>query len=86
MHRLAKAIGLPDIFLSTGEGGGVIQGSASEAVRNNPYGGLFLVLIVVLQTLVALLAAKAKALHDLASPDEDVASTRLVAYVSLEPH
>jgi aromatic-L-amino-acid/L-tryptophan decarboxylase len=29
---LAKALGLPDTFLSTGYGGGVIQGSASEAV------------------------------------------------------
>ena len=29
---LAKLLALPDCFLSTGEGGGVIQGSASEAV------------------------------------------------------
>ena len=29
---LCKLLNLPDIFLSTGEGGGVIQGSASEAV------------------------------------------------------
>jgi len=29
---LAKAMGLPDEFLSTSDGGGVIQGSASEAV------------------------------------------------------
>jgi len=29
---LAKLLNLPDVFLSTGEGGGVIQGSASEAV------------------------------------------------------
>ncbi|KAL9168942.1 hypothetical protein ABFS82_04G047000 [Erythranthe guttata] len=29
---LAKALNLPDEFLSTGEGGGVIQGTASEAV------------------------------------------------------
>jgi len=29
---LATALGLPDVFLSTGHGGGVIQGSASEAV------------------------------------------------------
>ena len=29
---LAKALGLPDTFLSTGHGGGVIQGSASEAI------------------------------------------------------
>jgi aromatic-L-amino-acid/L-tryptophan decarboxylase len=29
---LAKALGLPEVFLSTGHGGGVIQGSASEAV------------------------------------------------------
>jgi aromatic-L-amino-acid/L-tryptophan decarboxylase len=29
---LAKALGLPDSFLATGHGGGVIQGSASEAV------------------------------------------------------
>ena len=29
---LAKALGLPETFLSTGHGGGVIQGSASEAV------------------------------------------------------
>ncbi|EMC98191.1 hypothetical protein BAUCODRAFT_32187 [Baudoinia panamericana UAMH 10762] len=29
---LAKILGLPDVFLSHGEGGGVIQGSASEAV------------------------------------------------------
>lgn len=29
---LAAALGLPETFLSTGHGGGVIQGSASEAV------------------------------------------------------
>jgi aromatic-L-amino-acid decarboxylase len=29
---LAKALGLPDTFLATGHGGGVIQGSASEAI------------------------------------------------------
>lgn len=29
---LCKLLNLPDVFLSTGEGGGVIQGSASEAV------------------------------------------------------
>ena len=29
---LAKALGLPNTFLSSGHGGGVIQGSASEAV------------------------------------------------------
>ncbi|CAA0823916.1 Tyrosine decarboxylase 1 [Striga hermonthica] len=29
---LAKALNLPDQFLSTGQGGGVIQGTASEAV------------------------------------------------------
>ena len=29
---LAKALGLPETFLATGHGGGVIQGSASEAV------------------------------------------------------
>lgn len=28
--QLARAVGLPDVFLSGGEGGGVIQGSASE--------------------------------------------------------
>lgn len=28
--QLARAVGLPDVFLSDGEGGGVIQGSASE--------------------------------------------------------
>lgn len=32
MDWMAKAIGLPDCFLSKGEGGGVIQGTASEAV------------------------------------------------------
>ena len=29
--QLGRAVGLPDEFLSDGEGGGVIQGSASEA-------------------------------------------------------
>lgn len=29
---LARILGLPDVFLSQGEGGGVIQGSASEAI------------------------------------------------------
>ncbi|KAJ8534622.1 hypothetical protein K7X08_016350 [Anisodus acutangulus] len=29
---LAKALKLPDEFLSTGQGGGVIQGTASEAI------------------------------------------------------
>lgn len=29
---LAKLLNLPDVYLSTGEGGGVIQGSASEAI------------------------------------------------------
>ena len=28
--QLARAVGLPEVFLSDGEGGGVIQGSASE--------------------------------------------------------
>ena len=32
MDWLAKLLALPDCFLSTGEGGGVIQGSASETV------------------------------------------------------
>ncbi|CAM9098095.1 unnamed protein product [Laminaria digitata] len=30
LDQLARAVGLPDVFLSNGEGGGVIQGSASE--------------------------------------------------------
>eukprot|EP00904_Undaria_pinnatifida_P009634 jgi/Undpi1/5800/HiC_scaffold_2.g01074.m1 len=30
LDQLARAVGLPDVFLSDGEGGGVIQGSASE--------------------------------------------------------
>ena len=29
--QLAQAVGLPDVFLSDGEGGGVIQGSASDS-------------------------------------------------------
>ncbi|KFZ15798.1 hypothetical protein V501_02548 [Pseudogymnoascus sp. VKM F-4519 (FW-2642)] len=32
MDWLAKLLNLPDCYLSTGEGGGVIQGSASEAI------------------------------------------------------
>lgn len=32
MDWLAKALNLPDVFHSTGQGGGVIQGTASEAV------------------------------------------------------
>jgi aromatic-L-amino-acid decarboxylase len=32
MDWVANALGLPDVFLSQGEGGGVIQGSASEAI------------------------------------------------------
>ena len=29
--QLAQAVGLPDVFLSAGEGGGIIQGSASDS-------------------------------------------------------
>ncbi|KAB8360946.1 hypothetical protein FH972_024678 [Carpinus fangiana] len=32
LDQLAKSLGLPEEFLSSGEGGGVIQGSASEAI------------------------------------------------------
>lgn len=30
--QLGRAVGLPDAFMSDGEGGGVIQGSASEGI------------------------------------------------------
>jgi aromatic-L-amino-acid decarboxylase len=38
MDWLAKAIGLPNFYLSTGEGGGIIQGNSwkSSSVKQNP--------------------------------------------------
>eukprot|EP00899_Mesostigma_viride_P019632 jgi/Mesvir1/27670/Mv07392-RA.1 len=83
---LGQLLRLPAEFLSegsSGRGGGVIQGTASES------------------TLVALLAARARALHRLreqhassggqegggaAAWDEALASTRLVAYTSDQAH
>lgn len=67
---LAELIGLPQDFQSAGAGGGVIQGSASEA------------------TLVALLAARARALARLQSPDisDDSLAARLVVYASDQAH
>jgi aromatic-L-amino-acid/L-tryptophan decarboxylase len=59
---LAKALKLPESFLSQGKGGGVIQGTASEA------------------TLVALLAAKSKALN------EKKEFEKLVVYCSDQAH
>uniref|UniRef100_A0A2K6KL11 Aromatic-L-amino-acid decarboxylase n=2 Tax=Rhinopithecus TaxID=542827 RepID=A0A2K6KL11_RHIBE len=70
MDWLGKMLELPEAFLTekAGEGGGVIQGSASEA------------------TLVALLAARTKAIHRLqaASPELTQAAImeKLVAYSS----
>ncbi|XP_014204510.1 aromatic-L-amino-acid decarboxylase-like [Copidosoma floridanum] len=73
----AKAIGLPEAFLSSpkqdiGSGGGVIQGSASECV------------------LVTMLAARAqaiRALQEQEGPGEDSGFLpRLVAYCSTEAH
>uniref|UniRef100_A0A2K6KL07 Aromatic-L-amino-acid decarboxylase n=1 Tax=Rhinopithecus bieti TaxID=61621 RepID=A0A2K6KL07_RHIBE len=74
MDWLGKMLELPEAFLTekAGEGGGVIQGSASEA------------------TLVALLAARTKAIHRLqaASPELTQAAImeKLVAYSSDQAH
>uniref|UniRef100_A0A2K5UM73 Aromatic-L-amino-acid decarboxylase n=2 Tax=Macaca TaxID=9539 RepID=A0A2K5UM73_MACFA len=74
MDWLGKMLELPKAFLTenAGEGGGVIQGSASEA------------------TLVALLAARTKAIHRLqaASPELTQAAImeKLVAYSSDQAH
>ena len=32
VDQLGRAVGLPEVFMSSGEGGGVIQGSASEGI------------------------------------------------------
>lgn len=68
---LAKLIGLPEVFLSQGTGGGVIQGTASEA------------------TLVALLAAKARALaapRARAEETDDSLVSKFVVYTSDQAH
>eukprot|EP00106_Octopus_bimaculoides_P008024 XP_014775466.1 PREDICTED: aromatic-L-amino-acid decarboxylase-like [Octopus bimaculoides] len=71
---LAKALKLPDCFLSTsdGPGGAVIQGTASEA------------------TLVAVLSARTKFLHKLKEEnpgmEDGIALTKLVAYNSTQSH
>lgn len=74
MDWLGKMIGLPEEFLacSGGKGGGVIQGTASEA------------------TLVALLGAKARAIHHVKKEhpdwkDADIAE-KLVGYTSSQSH
>ena len=70
MDWLGKLLDLPPEFLASsgGRGGGVIQGTASEA------------------TLVALLAAKTKAINRLKAQDPNIdeiaAASRLVAYAS----
>ncbi|KAF2359997.1 Pyridoxal phosphate-dependent decarboxylase [Trinorchestia longiramus] len=71
MDWLAKLLGLPEHFLATapGSGGGVIQGSASEA------------------TLVALLAAKQRALRSCTTVQQKAQQTLLlVAYASEMSH
>ena len=69
---LAELIGLPPDFQSAGAGGGVIQGSASEA------------------TLVALLAARARALAQATRPagaeSDEALTARLVFYASDQAH
>ncbi|CAM9246795.1 unnamed protein product, partial [Discosporangium mesarthrocarpum] len=65
MDMLAKAMGLPSAFLSSGKGGGVIQGSASES------------------TLVALLAARTKALRHLQKERPGVSDQELYAKMTL---
>lgn len=70
MDWLGQMVALPEAFLSKGTGGGVIQGTASEA------------------TLVALLAARAKALKTLNADGQDARAfkDRLVAYHSDQAH
>lgn len=63
--QLGRAMGLPDEFLSMGEGGGVIQGSASEA------------------TLVAVLAARTKALKYMRGESPGVDDHELLAKMTL---
>jgi len=66
---LAQLLTLPEDFMSNGTGGGVIQGTASEA------------------TLVALLAARARALEQLPEgTNHDEASARFVVYTSEQAH
>lgn len=59
---LGQMLGLPEEFLarSGGRGGGVIQGTASEA------------------TLVALLGAKAKAIHHLKKEHPDLTESQII--------
>lgn len=74
MDWLGKMIGLPKEFLacSGGKGGGVIQGTASEA------------------TLVALLGAKARAIHYVKKINPDLSDAditmKLVGYTSCQSH
>lgn len=74
MDWLGKMIGLPKEFLacSGGKGGGVIQGTASEA------------------TLVALLGAKARAIHYVKKTNPDLSDAditmKLVGYTSCQSH
>lgn len=70
MDWLAKLLKLPDIFLSSGSGGGVIQGSASES-------GVVAVLAA------RQLAVRTLNKHD---EDGGILCARLVAYVSDQTH
>lgn len=63
--QLGRAIGLPEAFLSDGEGGGVIQGSASEA------------------TLVAMLAARMRALRNMRRANPDASDYDLMSKMTL---
>ncbi|XP_064648973.1 aromatic-L-amino-acid decarboxylase-like [Lineus longissimus] len=72
MDWLGKMLNLPEAFLSGGKGGGVIQGTASEA------------------TLVALLAARFKIIHEQLEKNPDLTKAdimgKLVAYYSEQAH
>ncbi|CAM9243510.1 unnamed protein product [Choristocarpus tenellus] len=72
MDLLAREMGLPSYFLSEGGGGGVIQGSASEA------------------TLVAMLAARTRALKRLRQESPDASDQeifgRMTVYASDQAH
>lgn len=70
MDWLGNALGLPEEFLSDGEGGGVIQGTASES-------GLVAVIAARERTLKSLMAL---------GMDRNVAYSKLVGYISHSGH
>eukprot|EP01027_Heterolobosea_sp_BB2_P019277 GEZU01027070.1.p1 GENE.GEZU01027070.1~~GEZU01027070.1.p1 ORF type:complete len:309 (+),score=94.69 GEZU01027070.1:116-1042(+) len=83
MDWLVKALGLPDHFLSSGTGIGVIQGTASEAV-----------IVIMLGAKARMLAKLKNAAHTTANKEEESSSAfneaelaqKLVVYTSDQAH